>query len=279
MDIPPKSAEELEAAEEDLKVFDEEEKSNEHIWVPKGEGVTVLDPMEQERRRIELQKAEMVATQVAFVNPIAFAQMKMVADAYVKDGAVSSDVKNASQMLMKLQAGAEMGMTPTESLSSLYLVNGRLTIFGQAVPRRLKLHGWDIQYKDGEDECTAIVYKGGKVKYSADFQFDGFEKQPKEMYVETLTMADAAASDGASGPGWKAGRNRKLKLRYGALAAILKTYLPHLLGPASDLTETANDFQEEKEGIKDRIKAAKGKRLAAPKFEAKPMEVKNAPQV
>lgn len=240
--------------------------------------IVEIDPVELKSQEIKLAKADRVANEVSFIDPIGFAQMKMVAAEFVKDGAVSPDVKNASQMLMKLHAGNEMGMGVTEALNSLYIVNGKITIYGQAVAGRLRKYGWSVAYEEGSDDgvldkewCKAIVYKGGKVKYNEDYQFSGFSKMPDEVYSHTMLFSDAEASDGATGPGWKPGRNRALKLRYGAVAAILKTYLPDLLGGAADMKEVAEDYRTTKEDVALRITAATKKK--APEFTAKPVEM------
>lgn len=226
------------------------------------------DPIATREQEIRLDKISKANTQVGFIDPIAFAQMKIVAQEFVKDGAVSPDVKNASQMLMKLQAGSEMGMGITESLNSLYIVNGKITIFGQAVIGRIKKGGWSVAYQEGADNgvadkewCKAIVYRGGKPKYDEDFNFAGFDEQPDEIYTHTMLFSDAKASDGANGPGWKLGRNRALKLRYGAVSAILKTYLPELLGGTSDVKEAAEDYRTTKEDVALRIEQATKKKM------------------
>lgn len=274
-------------------VFEEEKEDNpihkqevQHIQNPAID--TAVEPksydiqqIEIETKRVTLDKARAANSQTVFINPIAFEQIKQVANVLIKDGAISPDVKNSSQMIMKLQAGFEMNMKMTESLSSLYIVNGKVTIYGSAVTGRVRGGGWSIAYQEGgelnHEFCKAFVYKGGKPRYDEEFNFVGFKPEdfPDEIYAETLTFEEAKSSDGGNGPGWKPGRNRKLKLRYGALASILKTYLPELLNGASDITEAADDFRDTKEDIALRISKAKENK-EMPQFEAKPVITKNA---
>ena len=78
----------------------------------------------------------------------------------------SSDVKNPAQAFVKIQAGAELGMPPMEAMNSLYIVNGQITIYGMALTKRLREHGWKIEFSDESDKAvTATISKNGE-KYS-----------------------------------------------------------------------------------------------------------------
>lgn len=162
-----------------------------------------------------------------FYNIAKWGVMKNMAEDMVKSGALPQG-ENAYTVVMKMQAGREMGLKPIESIKSFYIVRGVLTIFGSAVTRRLREHGWRINYKDETDKCTVTVTKGN------------------EEYTDSLTFKEAEESKWTSGqnglkPGWLPGANRKLKLRYGAVSSLIKTYLPDVLGSAADLKEVAED--------------------------------------
>jgi hypothetical protein len=85
-----------------------------------------------------------------------------------------------------------------------------------------------------------------KFQYITDIILGGHKNT--EVYEETMTLKMAQDSgytgtnDGGSKVGWKPGINRKLKLRYGALSIIIKSYIPEILGPASDIAEVAEDY-------------------------------------
>lgn len=166
-----------------------------------------------------------------FLNPIVWGQMKAMASSFVKSGALPKS-ENDFTVLMKIQAGYEMGMKPLEAVKSFYFVNGTMNIFGSATMRRLREHGWKISYKDEPNKCTVTVAKGD------------------ETYTETLTFEEAEKSGWTRGtqglkPGWFEGVNRRLKLRYGAVSILLKTYLPEVLGSATDIAEVAMDYDLE----------------------------------
>jgi hypothetical protein len=133
---------------------------------------------------------------------------------------------------MILQAGHEMGMKPVEAMKSLYIVNGNINLWGSAIIRRLREHSWRIQYEMKTEKggtCIATVTKGD------------------ETYTETMSFESADLSGytksnaGTLKVGWKAGVNRNLKLRYGVISMIVKTYIPEVLGSASDIVEVAED--------------------------------------
>jgi len=166
-------------------------------------------------------------TRTNYFDPVVWQQMKGMAEVFKNSGALGSS-ENASTLVMKIQAGYEMGMKPIESVKSFYFVNGVLNIFGAAVVRRLREHGWRIEYKDEENKCAATITKGD------------------EIYSDTLTFDEAKQSGwvesyGKLKPGWMPGANRKLKLRYGVISMLIKTYIPEVLGSAVDIAEVAMD--------------------------------------
>lgn len=165
----------------------------------------------------------------SYLDPRQWAHMKSMAIDFKRSNALPTS-DNEYTILMKLQAGVEMGMKPIESIKSFYFVNGSINIFGAATMRRLREHGWSINYKDELDKCTITV------------------KKENEEYSDSLTFKEAELSGwtkdkyGNLKPGWKQGINRKLKLRYGCASSLIKTYLPEVLGSATDIAEIAMDY-------------------------------------
>ncbi len=171
-------------------------------------------------------------TETDVFNPVVYQQFKVMANDMAKAGALPKGL-NAEQALVIMQFGSELGIKPFTALQSIYIVNGRLTLWGSMVVSRLTEAGYRIEYddvvsdKDDDNACTVTVSKGD------------------EGYSETYTFKMARLSGYTDGmkPGWKAGTNRKLKLRYGAISVLLKSKLPHLLNGA-EIKEVWEDVRE-----------------------------------
>lgn len=187
------------------------------------------------------------AIQNTYLNPETWGQMRAIADTLVRSQALPKDVKNAEQAMIKMQTGLEMGMTPMAAMQKLYMVNGSVLPWGAEIVNRLRQSGWMVSYSDETDEsCTAEVYKK-----------DRQTKRKYESYVETFTFDMAKQSgyvyqdewkDGRKTGnkvlkvGWRAGANRKLKMRYNSLSMIIKSYIPEVLGGASEIADVAVDY-------------------------------------
>jgi hypothetical protein len=173
-------------------------------------------------------------TQVtSILNPEIYTQMKALAKDFVDSKAIPSCWTTPAQVLVGLQTGVEMGMKPMEAMNSLYVVNGSVNIWGKAVTRRIREHGYAIKYTGESDEqVTATVTKGTE-KYSFTFKF--------KDAVDSGYTKDNYGKDKI---GWRAGQNRLLKLRYGALSALLKTEIPEVLGVANGIAEIDGDISE-----------------------------------
>lgn len=147
-------------------------------------------------------------------------QMLTIANEFVKAGCFGRDVQNAHQAFVKIQAGFEIGMPPMEAMQSFYIVNGKTTMWGKAVTKRLREAGWQIEYIESTKEKAVVkITKGG------------------ETYTETAEKSDVK-QDGA----YKIAP--KNKLRYHALAMLVNFYVPEVLG--GSVQYITEDIQHEK---------------------------------
>lgn len=176
-------------------------------------------------------------TETSVLSPVMYNQSKLVAKDFFESGALPKHLQNETQAFVTIITGAEMGMKPMQAIQSLYIINGIITLWGKAVPRQIKAHGYKFKFHDEtQDSCSVTVWKedmyGNKV----------------DEYEETFNFKDAEASKyttdsyGKLKVGWLPGQNRKLKMRYNVLSALIKTYIPEVLGEAADITEVANDY-------------------------------------
>ena len=178
-------------------------------------------------KNADLKEDRLLAGQDEFYNVQKWEIMRTMANDMVKSGALPS-TDNVHTVMVKMQAGREMGMKPMESIKAFYIVKGVLTIFGDAVVRRLREHGWRVSYVEKQDECIATIEKKDE-KYSEKFTFQDAEK------------SGWTKANGSLKAGWVDGINRRRKLRYGATSTLVKTYVPEVLGSAADIAEVAQD--------------------------------------
>lgn len=185
----------------------------------------------------------------------AAAEMKyrlQVAQKFIDAGLFPKET--AQSIYVKIQAGAEMGMAPMESVNSLYFVNGKLEPYGKGMVALLTRQGYRVSYeKETPDQVTAVAEKDG------------------QRYAETAKLTDQILVNTASKKGRGAlGISAKNKLRFHAIRMILNFQLPHLIAGAADLFEAvhveANQDEngntqifrnEENEGLKKEIDGCK----------------------
>jgi len=147
----------------------------------------------------------------AFIDPVALQQMDGLAKQLITSGALPSSIKNAAQMMMVMMAGYEAGMTPMESINSYYIVNGKVTIWGDAVIRQLRRHGWQIEWVESTDVVATVKINDGK-----------------QTHEESYTIEDAKVS-GLVGKGtWK--QYPKEMLRHKAIGRAVRFTCPEVLG-------------------------------------------------
>ncbi len=197
-------------------------------------------------------------TQVSSIlDPNTYIQMKALSADFFNSKVVPSAYQNVLQVLFGIQAGYEMGMQPVEALQSITFVNGNASVWGKAVPRRLRVHGWSLDFEEGgegrDQYCKATIIKGD------------------EIYSDKITFGDAEDSGytktngGQLKAGWLPGLNRKLKLRYDVLDVLCKTYVPEVFGGTAGTAEVLQDVNiiegetTQPLTVKDKIKAATAK--------------------
>lgn len=207
---------------------------------------TLERPFMSDNSKIDIQLAK--STKTSIFDPAVWEQMKGMAETFIQSKALPPYITNAAQVVLIFSHGKDMGMSPTQALSSLYIVNGTVTIWGKAIIARLTQNGYQTKYKDGDClnenawcEATVISPSG-------------------ETYTEKYTFKEAQGSiciktSKGIRPGWLPGQNRKLKLRYGAINIILKTYLPHFLYGCNGLADIDGEVPEEKKQQQELPKA------------------------
>jgi len=133
------------------------------------------------------------------------------------------------QIYTLIKAGAEMSMKPLESLSSLYIIKGKIEPYGKGMIAILTKKGYRLKYTNETDKTCTVTAMNKE---------EGFEGS------ETVSIDD---------PILKRSNAIKIapknKLRFHAIRTLLNFQLPHLISSTADLFEvdalTANKDSNE----------------------------------
>jgi hypothetical protein len=128
-----------------------------------------------------------------------------LAEVFVKSG-MFPDLKTACQAAVKIIAGREYGLTPLQSVTELYMVNGRVAMSAKLIAAAIKKSGkYDYHIDKMDNEECAITFfevaQGAKVKIGeASFTIkdaakagivnkDVWKNYPKQMlYARAISM-------------------------------------------------------------------------------------------
>jgi len=194
----------------------------------------VAKPLVDDKTRQKLAKAVM-ETDTSVLKPVEYAQLRKLATDYHAAKALPKSYEKPEQILLAMQFGRTMGMSPYEAVINGYFVNGSYNVWGKAVPAALRRHGWTWRFENEvDDSCTVIM----------------FNPRLNETIEDTFTYQDAIDSGftkdnyGKDKVGWRKGANRKRKLRYGVLSQVLHTYVPEVLGAVGGIAEYSEDYAD-----------------------------------
>jgi hypothetical protein len=111
---------------------------------------------------------------LAFMNPKRWQMMDTMAKTWIVSGAMPSTIKNAPQLMMVLQSGYECGLQPIEAINSFYFVNGKLTMYGDAVISQVAKAGHKIEWgKCDTTTATVKITRGdNQTSFSATLTMD-----------------------------------------------------------------------------------------------------------
>lgn len=198
---------------------------------------------DQDRRDLTMAVKQ---TTTGIMNPVEYEQTRIIAKDLIKSNALPKDINNVEQVMVMISAGREMGMTPFEAIHDLYFVGGKLNLQGKATPSAIRRAGWRIkQFDEDNEHCTATVYN------------------PKtgETITDTFTFEDAELSGftkdskGYLKFGWRAGANRKRKLRYGVLSQIVHTYIPEVLSSVVGIGDYSEEYSQSESDVHEHDEA------------------------
>lgn len=185
----------------------------------------VIPPSEAYYRAAEAKSLE-------FMNPKRWQVMQAMASTFINSGAVPESIKNAAQMMMVFQAGYEAGMQPLEALNAFYIVNGKITMYGDAVTAQVIKHGHTVDWGDCDDlKASVTITRGDNGKsMTGTFTIERAQKRGLTTY-----------SDGRLNKFWE--KYPANMLKYKALGEIVDFITPDALhgAPIKEVIEADMD--------------------------------------
>lgn len=177
-----------------------------------------------------------------YFDPVVWAQMKGMSEAFIRSGALPKS-DNAGTIIMKMQAGFEIGLPPIMAIRSFYFVKGVLGIENRALAYKLKTMGYKLKYEDGGEGDNQFVNVTASNKEGDSYS----QKMTFKMAHDSgwTEVYDYDAKKMTLKPGWKPGANRLLMLGYKAISILVKRYIPEAFGPAADTVENLQDISDQ----------------------------------
>lgn len=130
-------------------------------------------------------------------------------ETFIRSGAFPKVTKEQAYVLM--QAGKGLGMSVTQAMSSLYIVNGNIGFWGGGLVSQLSKHGCKFAYlNESENGVTVMIGYNGETYSERVSDQDQILKHSKAM-----TFA------------------KKNKMRFHGIRMIANFYLAHLLNGVS----------------------------------------------
>jgi len=125
--------------------------------------------------------------------PDVFKELTPMCEVFVKSG-FFKDIKSVAQAMVKVMAGRELGLTPFQSLSGIYIVNDRLALQTNVMSgmiRKSKRYDYTVVKLDDEG-CTI------------DFVEVSDKETPKKLGTSSFGKAEAAKSGKINSETYKA---------------------------------------------------------------------------
>ncbi len=114
-------------------------------------------------------------------------EIMSLGDIFVKSG-MFPDLKSQAQAVVKILAGKELGLSPLQSLTDIYMVNGRVALQAKLIASLIKKSGKYDYHIDKLDEIECIL---------------SFFQNDKKIGESIFTFKDAARAGLVNKEVWK----------------------------------------------------------------------------
>ena len=127
------------------------------------------------------------------------AEPMSLGDIFVQSG-MFPDIKSQAQAVVKILAGRELGLAPLESMTNIYIVNGKVALQAKIIGSLIKKSGkYDYMIEEHTDEKCTIIFYELQLPTSENRKLES-----KEIGKSTFTTADAAKAGIINKAVWKA---------------------------------------------------------------------------
>lgn len=168
--------------------------------------------------------------------------LELITKTFIAAGATPKGIDTAPKMMVVLQAAREIGLSPIEGLNSLYFVNGKVAMYGEATPLQVMRAGHKISWGECNATTATVTITRGDTG---------------ESMTNTFTMAQAQERGYTSNPIYKKFPENMLKWR--VLSMTAKFICPDALkgigikeDMEAEVVEEGGRFSNKKEG--ERVK-------------------------
>ena len=158
-----------------------------------------------------------------YFSPAAWNVMVSMANIFIKSSALPKHITNASQLLMILQTGKEMGLKPMQAINGIYILNGKVALYSHVMLSKVLEGGVKLKWlKDTPTE--------------AEVEFSGLDRDP---YIAKFTIAEAQKAGLVKvGGAWTTYPSAMLRAR--AISSGARVFCPDLISGAYTLEEVAD---------------------------------------
>ena len=100
-----------------------------------------------------------------------------IGETFYKSG-MFADIKSAQQAVVKIMAGAEMGISPFQAMSGIHIIQGKPTIGAGLMASRVKASGkYNYKVIEMTDKvCTIDFIEGGQIIGTSSFTIEDAKK-------------------------------------------------------------------------------------------------------
>lgn len=196
-------------------------------------------PQPPQSRALMPQPSERAADQMrldasaSFINPVTWQYMELMANKFIVSKALPKGIENTGQLIMILQAGMERGMKPMESISSFYIVNGKVTLYGEMAIAKVIEAGHSVEWGECNDETATVTITRGDTGKSMTASFTMKEAIAKGL---TVTRYGEKKEPWAKFPG--------NMLRFKAFSLCAKFHVPDALRNTPIKEDLEGGFEE-----------------------------------